>query len=433
MRGEPASTRWCWPPGTSLDVLHGRATGAQSERFFGAVLTARGRPGLGDARLREGSARLEQIRSASDVRAWEEHESPVRAGRRRSCATGGAARPRRDRGDDAVRVRGRDRQGRCPPRGSTSATPGHRRLPHDQGRARAGPDAPRQRDHGARAPRGVRVAARGHDAGARLARCAAEAHRAARHDGRRARALRRRRRLPPRHHAAAAAAAGRRGADRRRRAASTATPATSRAPASSARRPPTASAQVWDVVRRAQEAAFEAARPGVEAQAVDAAARRVIEDGGLRPRLQVLHPSRRPRHRHGRPRVDVPRARQHARSCGRACASATSPGSTSRARWASATRTSSSSPRDGRREHDEVDGHARRSRRSSRRPWRPRCPHRAEAGGRLIKSSMTRPTSAGAIFSIRCRWLLRGVGIHSLYPDAPRTCMRARPLSDSVQ
>jgi Xaa-Pro dipeptidase len=40
---------------------------------------------------------------------------------------------------------------------------------------------------------------------------------------------------------------------------------------------------VWDVVRRAQQAAFDAARPGVEAQAVDAAARRVIEDAGFGP------------------------------------------------------------------------------------------------------------------------------------------------------
>ena len=46
--------------------------------------------------------------------------------------------------------------------------------------------------------------------------------------------------------------------------------------------PPTARQRtVWDVVRRAQQAAFEAARPGVEAQAVDAAARRVIEEAGF--------------------------------------------------------------------------------------------------------------------------------------------------------
>ena len=41
--------------------------------------------------------------------------------------------------------------------------------------------------------------------------------------------------------------------------------------------------QVWDLVRRAQEAAFRAARPGVPCEAVDAAARRVIEEGGFGP------------------------------------------------------------------------------------------------------------------------------------------------------
>jgi len=40
---------------------------------------------------------------------------------------------------------------------------------------------------------------------------------------------------------------------------------------------------IWDVVRRAQEAAFRAARPGVEAQSVDAAARKVIEEAGFGP------------------------------------------------------------------------------------------------------------------------------------------------------
>jgi len=40
---------------------------------------------------------------------------------------------------------------------------------------------------------------------------------------------------------------------------------------------------VWNAVRRAQQAAFEAARPGVEAQALDAAARKVIEDAGFGP------------------------------------------------------------------------------------------------------------------------------------------------------
>lgn len=48
--------------------------------------------------------------------------------------------------------------------------------------------------------------------------------------------------------------------------------------------PPTARQRtVWEVVRRAQQAAFEAARPGVEAQSVDAAARRVIDEAGFGP------------------------------------------------------------------------------------------------------------------------------------------------------
>jgi Xaa-Pro dipeptidase len=41
--------------------------------------------------------------------------------------------------------------------------------------------------------------------------------------------------------------------------------------------------RIWDLVRKAQKAAFEAARPGVECQAVDAAARKVIDDSGFGP------------------------------------------------------------------------------------------------------------------------------------------------------
>lgn len=39
--------------------------------------------------------------------------------------------------------------------------------------------------------------------------------------------------------------------------------------------------RVWDVVKKAQKVAFETARPGVECQAVDAAARKVIADAGF--------------------------------------------------------------------------------------------------------------------------------------------------------
>jgi Xaa-Pro dipeptidase len=41
--------------------------------------------------------------------------------------------------------------------------------------------------------------------------------------------------------------------------------------------------RIWDLVRAAQAAAFQAARPGVECQAVDAAARKVVEGGGFGP------------------------------------------------------------------------------------------------------------------------------------------------------
>jgi Xaa-Pro aminopeptidase len=48
-------------------------------------------------------------------------------------------------------------------------------------------------------------------------------------------------------------------------------------------RPTDRQRRIWDLVRKAQEAAFEATRPGVECQAVDAAARKVVEDGGFGP------------------------------------------------------------------------------------------------------------------------------------------------------
>jgi Xaa-Pro dipeptidase len=46
--------------------------------------------------------------------------------------------------------------------------------------------------------------------------------------------------------------------------------------------------QVWDLVRHAQDAAFRAVKPGVECQAVDAAARKVLEDGGFGPGYRYL-------------------------------------------------------------------------------------------------------------------------------------------------
>jgi len=46
--------------------------------------------------------------------------------------------------------------------------------------------------------------------------------------------------------------------------------------------------RIWDLVRKAQQAAFAAARPGVPCQAVDAAARQAIEEGGFGPGYKYL-------------------------------------------------------------------------------------------------------------------------------------------------
>src|SRR5258706_1977023 len=54
---------------------------------------------------------------------------------------------------------------------------------------------------------------------------------------------------------------------------------------------------VWDLVRRAQEAAFQAARPGTPCEAIDAAARRVVEEGGFGPGYRPF--THRPGHRIG--------------------------------------------------------------------------------------------------------------------------------------
>ena len=46
--------------------------------------------------------------------------------------------------------------------------------------------------------------------------------------------------------------------------------------------------QVFDIVHRAQSAALAAARPGVEAGSVDAAARKVITDAGYGPNYKYF-------------------------------------------------------------------------------------------------------------------------------------------------
>ena len=69
--------------------------------------------------------------------------------------------------------------------------------------------------------------------------------------------------------------------------------------------------KVFDIVHAAQTAALKTARPGLECQAVDAAARKVITRCRIRSRLQILHASTGTRHGYGRPRVALSGARKH--------------------------------------------------------------------------------------------------------------------------
>ena len=70
--------------------------------------------------------------------------------------------------------------------------------------------------------------------------------------------------------------------------------------------------RVFEIERRAQDAALAAAKPGVPLRGGRRRGAQGDRGRRLRTRLQVLHPPRRSRHGHGRARVAVSRARQHA-------------------------------------------------------------------------------------------------------------------------
>ena len=256
-------------------------TGAEwglSERFFGAVITREGDPAWVTPAFEKARA-LEQIEIGTDVRAWEEHESPsalVASILRERKATGrvgieetmpftfaneiGAALPAarlvsatavtagcrviKDAHELALMRRANEitmrahravfqslREGMTQGQASALSAQAHRKLGMNGGAlVLFGPDA--AFPHGTTRPRPLR---RGDvvliDGGGRLHGYASDITRTGVFGA------------PP--------------TERQRR--------------------------VWDVVRRAQQAAFEAARPGVEAQSVDAAARRVVEEAGFGP------------------------------------------------------------------------------------------------------------------------------------------------------
>jgi Xaa-Pro dipeptidase len=263
--------------GTSLAYFTGAEWGL-SERLFAAVITLEGEPAWVTPAFEKARA-LEQVQIGSDVRAWEEHEAPsalVAAILRERKATGrigieetmpfafadaiGAALPgarlvsatdvtagcrvikdahelalMRRAGEITVRafraVFESLREGMTQAQASALVADAHRRLGMGGGAlVLFGPDA--AFPHGTTRPQPLR---RGEvvliDGGGRLHGYASDITRTGVFGA------------PP--------------TDRQRR--------------------------VWDVVRRAQQAAFEAARPGVEAQAVDAAARRVVDEAGFGP------------------------------------------------------------------------------------------------------------------------------------------------------
>ena len=109
-----------------------------------------------------------------------------------------------------------------------------------------------------------------------------------------------------------------------------------------ARSPDAAFIEVHELVRRANDAATAAVRPGITCGELDALARRTIARRRLR---RAIPASRGPRHRPRGPRGAVPGRGQRRAAPARRDASASSRGSTSRAGSACASRTSSCAAR----------------------------------------------------------------------------------------
>jgi Xaa-Pro dipeptidase len=263
-------------PGTSLTYFTGAQWG-DSERFFGAVLTRDGDPAWVTPAF-ELSRASEQIEIGTDVRRWEEHESPfaliASILKDRGVATGEAGI------EETMPFTFAHELGRAAPalrlRSGTPVTAGCRMIKdaHELALMR------RACEITVRAHRALFASLRDGMTQAEASALSAEAHRrlgirggslvlfgpdaAFPHGTRQPRPLQR------------GDVVLVDGGGRLHGYASDIT----RTGVFGA--PPTArQRRVWDVVRRAQQAAFEAARPGVEAQAVDAAARRVIEDAGF--------------------------------------------------------------------------------------------------------------------------------------------------------
>jgi Xaa-Pro dipeptidase len=263
--------------GTSLTYFTGAEWGL-SERFFGAVLTREGEPAWVTPAFEKERA-LEQVRIGSDVRAWEEDESPY-------ALVAGILRDRKAAGrvglEEAMPFAFADGVARAVPTARmTSATPvtaGCRVIKdaHEIALMR------RACEITVRAHRAVFASLKEGMTQSEVSRLSAEAHRGLGMGGGSLVLFGPDAAFPHGTTKPQPLKAGEvvlmDGGGRLHGYASDIT----RTGVFGA--PPTArQRELWDVVRRAQEAAFKAARPGVECQAVDAAARKVVVDAGFGP------------------------------------------------------------------------------------------------------------------------------------------------------
>jgi len=265
-------------PGTSLTYFTGAQWGL-SERFFGMVLTAKGDPAWVTPAFEQLRAE-EQIRIGKDVRAWQEDESPYAAIaailRERGVATGKVGLEERlpfAFADGIAKA--------LPGATPTSGTPvsaGCRMIKdaHELALMR------RANEITMRAHRAVFASLRPGMAHDQAVRWTVEAHRKLGVDGGALVLFGADAAFPHGTTKPKALAAGDvvlidGGCDLHGYSSDISRTAVFGAPPTDRQR------KIWDLVRQAQDTAFRTVRPGVECQAVDAAARKVIVDAGFGP------------------------------------------------------------------------------------------------------------------------------------------------------
>jgi Xaa-Pro dipeptidase len=270
-------------PGTSLAYFTGAEWG-ESERFFGAVIPREGDPAWVAPAFEKARA-LEQIAVGTDVRAWEEDESPYAL----------TAAILKDRGMAAASVGIEETMPFAFVHGIGAAAPAARLLPATP--VTAGCRMIKDAHEIALMRRACEITVRAHRAvfaslreGMTQAEASALSSEAHRRLGMRGGSLvlfgpdatYPHGTTRPRPLAAGDAVLIDGGGRLHGYASDITRTAVFGAPPTDRQR------TIWTVVRRAQQAAFAAARPGVEAQAVDAAARRVVDEAGFGPGYRLF-------------------------------------------------------------------------------------------------------------------------------------------------